>query len=99
MQRGPENVLVYDGRRLTGYLSMFSFLLAVGLIVGPMVALNFIENADARLGTAVAFIVLFALALSMSTGVSRDNMFIATATYSAVLVVFVSGTRGNVPVL
>lgn len=71
----------------------------MGLIFGPLVALNFIENRPARLGTAAAFIVVFALALSASTGVSRDNVFIATATYAAVIVVFVSGTHGNASVL
>jgi hypothetical protein len=34
--------------------------------------------------------------LGVSTGVSRDTIFVATATYSAVLVVYVSGNLGDV---
>lgn len=71
------------------------FIAAI-LVIGPILALNFTSNSNARLGIAIAFIVLFAAGLGLSTGVSRDNIFVATATYSAVLVVFVSGTLGSV---
>jgi hypothetical protein len=66
------------------------------LIIGPILALNFTSSPNARLGIAIAFIVLFVIGLSLSTGVSRDTIFVATATYSAVIVVYVSGSLGDV---
>jgi len=74
----------------------FSIFIATILIVGPILALNFTSSPNARLGIAIAFIVLFATGLGFSTGVSRDTIFVATATYSAVLVVYVSGNLGDV---
>jgi hypothetical protein len=38
---------------------------------------------------------VFAGGLGLSTGVSRDTIFVATATYSAVLVVYISGNLGD----
>lgn len=96
-QGGSDGVSYFNEHHLTRLLTVISIFIAAGLIVGPMVALNFTKNANARLGIAIAFIVLFASALSISTAVSRDNVFIATATYSAVLVVFVSGNLVNSP--
>jgi hypothetical protein len=66
------------------------------LLVVPILALNFTSSPSARLGIVIAFILLFAIGLSLSTGVSRDTIFGATATYSAVLVVYVSGNLGDV---
>lgn len=70
--------------------------IAAMLVIGPILALNFTSSPNARLGIAITFIVIFATGLGLSTGVSRDNIFVATATYSAVLVVFVSGNLGDV---
>jgi hypothetical protein len=81
---------------LVQLISALSVLIAVVLIIGPILALNVTNNTNARLGIAIAFILLFASGLSLSTGVSRDNIFVATATYSAVVVVFVSGNLGDV---
>jgi hypothetical protein len=71
-------------------------LIAVLLVIGPILALNFTSSQNARLGITIAFILFFASGLGLSTGISRDNIFVATATYSAVLVVFVSGNLGDV---
>ena len=65
------------------------------LLTCPIIVLYFVTNPHARLGLVIAFIVLFALGLSLSTSASRDNIFAATAAYSAVLVVFVSGDLAN----
>lgn len=77
-------------------LKGISILIATLLIVGPILALNFTRSPNARLGIAIAFIAVFATGLGLSTGVSRDTIFVATATYSAVLVVYVSGNLGDV---
>lgn len=77
-------------------LKGLSVLVSTMLIIGPILALNFTSSPNARLSIAIAFILLFAIGLSLSTGVSRDTIFGATATYSAVLVVYVSGNLGDV---
>ncbi|GAB7336721.1 hypothetical protein MBLNU13_g10824t1 [Cladosporium sp. NU13] len=87
-----SNITHFEEKRLVQVISVISFMISALLIIGPILALNFITRAEARLGITIAFIVIFALGLSLSTGVSRDNVFVATATYSAVLVVFVSGS-------
>jgi hypothetical protein len=86
----------FNERRLIRLLKGLSIFISTTLIIGPILALNFTTSPNARLGIAIAFIVLFAIGLSLSTGVSRDTIFGATATYSAVLVVYVSGNLGNV---
>jgi hypothetical protein len=69
---------------------------SVKRIVGPILALNFTTSPNARLGIAIPFIAVFATGLELSTGVSRDTIFVVTATYSAVLVMYVSGNLGDV---
>lgn len=65
------------------------------LLIGPIIVLYFVTDPDARLALVVAFIVLFAIGLGVSTGATRDAIFAATAAYTAVLVVFVSGDLGK----
>lgn len=92
----PDKISYFQERHLVQLISALSMFIAAILIIGPILALNFTSNPSARLGIAITFIVLFAMGLGLSTGVSRDNIFVATATYSAVLVVFVSGNLGDV---
>jgi hypothetical protein len=77
-------------------LKGISIFIATLLVIGPILALNFTSSPNARLGIAITFIAIFAAGLGLSTGVSRDTIFVATATYSAVLVVYVSGNLGDV---
>jgi hypothetical protein len=94
--REPGKIQFFQERRLVQVLKGFSIFTATVLVVGPILALNFTSSLNARLGIAIAFIALFATGLGLSTGVSRDTIFVATATYSAVLVVYVSGNLGDV---
>lgn len=50
---------------------------------------------NARLALVITFILTFAVGVSFSTSANRDAIFAATAAYSAVLVVFVSGDLAN----
>ena len=70
-------------------------MIATVHLIGSILALYFVTDPDARLALVILFIVLFALGLSISTGATRDSIFAATAAYTAVLVVFVSGNLGN----
>ena len=93
----------YDGRsaryfkerHLLWAVNACSTALAAILLIGPILALYFVTDPDARLALVITFIVLFALGLSLSTTAARDSIFAASAAYSAVLVVFVSGNLGN----
>jgi MFS superfamily sulfate permease-like transporter len=88
-------VRYFEEQRLVWLINLCSTAVAAVLLIGPILALYFITDPDARLGLVIAFIVLFAAALAVSTGASRDSIFGATAAYTAVLVVFVSGDLGN----
>jgi hypothetical protein len=60
-----------------------------------MIVLYFVTNPNARLILVICFILIFALGPSVSTSANHDAIFAATAAYSAVLVVFVSGDLAN----
>lgn len=76
-------------------MTSLSVIIAAILLTCPIVVLYFVTNPNARLGLVIAFILLFALGLSLSTSANRDSIFAATAAYAAVLVVFVSGDLAN----
>jgi hypothetical protein len=90
-----DKIKYFHEHRLIQLISALSVLIAVVLIIGIILALNVARDANARFGIAIAFILLFASGLSLSTGISRDNIFVATATYSAVLVVLMSSDLGD----
>jgi hypothetical protein len=73
-----DKIKYFHEHRLIQLISALSVLIAVVLIIGPILALNVARDANARFGIAIAFILLFASGLSLSTGISRDNIFVAT---------------------
>ncbi|KAK6430371.1 hypothetical protein LTR95_013475 [Oleoguttula sp. CCFEE 5521] len=85
----------FDGRKVVLLVSALSTMIASALLVAPVLALYFVMNPGARLALVIVFILLFSLAMSLATNASRDSIFAATAAYSAVLVVFVSGNLAN----
>ncbi|KAK4963728.1 hypothetical protein LTR10_001359 [Elasticomyces elasticus] len=82
----------FPEQTLTFLVNICSTAIAATLLIGSILALYFVTSPDARLGIVLAFIVLFALGLSVSTSASRDAVFAATAAYSAVLIVYISGS-------
>jgi hypothetical protein len=58
----------------------------------PMIVLSFITSQKARLGTTVAFVIVFAVVLGRFSKATNDALMGATAAYAAVLVVFVGQT-------
>lgn len=85
----------FEARSLALLANMCSILIAASLLIGPIITLYFVTNPDARLALVVAFIIMFAVGLGLSTGAAKDAIFAATAAYTAVLVGFVSGDLGN----
>ncbi|KAK5698611.1 hypothetical protein LTR97_006257 [Elasticomyces elasticus] len=82
----------FPEQTLTFLVNICSTAIAATLLIGSILALYFVTSPDARLGIVLAFIVLFAVGLSVSTSASRDAVFAATAAYSAVLIVYISGS-------
>lgn len=72
-------------------VSVISALVAAIFLVVAIVALYFISIPVARLGTLCGFTIIFAATLACLTKAKRHEVFVATAAYAAVLVVFVSG--------
>lgn len=58
-------------------------------------SLYFVHNPYAILGMLGGWTVLFAICVGWLTNARRDQIFAATAAYSAVLVVFISGSLGG----
>jgi hypothetical protein len=63
--------------------------------VGAIVHLYFVRSPSAKLGLVAMYALLFALSVAFCTNAKRVEVFAATAAYSAVLVVFVSGDLGG----
>ena len=72
-------------------------LVASILIIGAVVGLYKLRNQPdpIRLGSIAAFTALFSISLGLLTNAKRAEIFAATAAYTAVLVVFISGDLGN----
>ncbi|SMQ48024.1 unnamed protein product [Zymoseptoria tritici ST99CH_1A5] len=88
-------IVHYQEHQLQLLVSLISISIATVLLVGSILLLYFVQEPDSRLGLLIMFIILFAVGIRISTSASRDSIFAATAAYSAVLVVFVSGDLGN----
>ncbi|KAK3635609.1 hypothetical protein LTR56_014649 [Elasticomyces elasticus] len=82
----------FEEQSLIWLVNVCSTAIAATLLIGSILALYFVTSPDARLGIVLGFIVLFAVGLSVSTSASRDAVFAATAAYSAVLIVYISGS-------
>ncbi|KAK5164483.1 uncharacterized protein LTR77_009689 [Saxophila tyrrhenica] len=89
-----EQILHFEERSLAVVINLISIVIASILLIGSILLLYFVTDPDARLALVIMFIVLFAACLAGTTGASRDSIFAATAAYTAVLVVFVSGDLG-----
>jgi VIT1/CCC1 family predicted Fe2+/Mn2+ transporter len=85
----------FKDRRLSWVVTSLSVAIATFLLVIPIIVLYFVTHPSARLALTITFIVAFAIGLSVTTSANRDAIFAATAAYSAVLVVFVSGDLAN----
>lgn len=90
-----ERIRHFEERSLSLAVNTSSTITAAVLLIGPILAFYFVTSAHARLAMVILFIVLFAVGLAVTTGASRDGVFAATAAYTALLVVFVSGNLGN----
>ncbi|OCL03677.1 hypothetical protein AOQ84DRAFT_433802 [Glonium stellatum] len=78
-------------RHVIWTVAFISIVIAAILLIGAITSLYFVTSPGAKLGMISGFTVLFAISVGLLTNAKRSEMFAATAAYSAVLVVFVSG--------
>jgi hypothetical protein len=64
-------------------------------LVTPMIIMTLQPSEVKSLVTVSAFVLLFALSLSFGVKVSNIETLVSTATYAAVLVVFVGTSSGK----
>jgi hypothetical protein len=76
-------------------VTLINFLIAGLLLIGVIVGLYFERRPEARLIMISIFTGIFALSVGLLTNARRSEIFAATAAYSAVLIVFVSGDLGK----
>lgn len=87
----PKYVSVFIDR-----LVRFTIAITGGLfVVVPMIIMNIDESQVKSLVTVSVAVVVFALIVSFGVRVSNIETLVSTATYSAVLVVFVGTSTGS----
>jgi len=95
-----EDLYYFPERRVQFAGLMITTLLSAIILIGAIVCLLLISNRSLglRVGMIVLFTGLFAAVVGLLTDARRAEIFVSTAAYAAVLVVFISNTdsaRGN----
>ncbi|KAF2117279.1 hypothetical protein BDV96DRAFT_23373 [Lophiotrema nucula] len=90
-----DDTRYFPEHRITVFVTILSTVVAAMLLVGAIVNLYVVKSQKWRLGLIAIYTALFATTVALLTSARRAEVFAATAAYSAVLVVFVSGNLGN----
>ncbi|KAF0319230.1 hypothetical protein GQ607_013479 [Colletotrichum asianum] len=80
----------FNQRSITVTVNLVTLVTAVIFLLGPIIALNFVQKRTPKLVLISVFAILFASNIGLITTAKRAEIFAATAAYAAVLVVFVS---------
>ncbi|KAF3916163.1 hypothetical protein AA313_de0204659 [Arthrobotrys entomopaga] len=86
-----ENVLYYSETAIDLFVTIICTLLAIIVLVGSMTTLFFVKSQGVRLGLVWVFTFLFAVSIFLMAKLSKGEIFLATAAYCAILVVYISG--------
>ncbi|KAJ3573951.1 hypothetical protein NPX13_g4517 [Xylaria arbuscula] len=89
-QDGRPRIKRFEERKITQLLGFITILVAIVFLIGPILALYLAQSAPARLALVVVFTAGFAASVWLITNARRAEIFFGTATYAAVLVVFIS---------
>jgi len=90
----PTRVAQYPRQEIAKAVTVVTTILAPILPTGSAAALFLIEGETMRLGLIVLLSFLFSIALAC-VGVARKvDSFVATATFTAILIVFISNNTG-----
>lgn len=90
-----DRTMIHKGQHVTRTVAVISMVLAAALLIGAIINLHIITRPKVKLGLVAGYTLLFALSIVMLTNARRAEIFVATAAYAAVLVVFVSGDLGG----
>ncbi|KAK6353970.1 hypothetical protein TWF730_008390 [Orbilia blumenaviensis] len=85
-----DNVLYYSETAIDLFVTIICTLLAIVVLVGSMTTLYFVESKGLRLGLVWVFTFLFAISIFLMANLSKGEIFLATAAYCAILVVYIS---------
>ncbi|RVD83195.1 uncharacterized protein DFL_007593 [Arthrobotrys flagrans] len=85
-----SNILYYSETAIDLFVTIICTLLAIIVLVGSMTTLYFIESQGLRLGLVWVFTFLFAVSIFLMAKLSKGEIFLATAAYCAILVVYIS---------
>ncbi|KIW89871.1 uncharacterized protein Z519_09300 [Cladophialophora bantiana CBS 173.52] len=84
-----EEVRFYSSTTIRRVVRCFLTLISVIILIGPLFALSYTERQEYRLTLIACFSLVFASAIAFVTKSRNFEVFVATAAYAAVLVVFV----------
>ncbi|KAH7308779.1 hypothetical protein BKA65DRAFT_519887 [Rhexocercosporidium sp. MPI-PUGE-AT-0058] len=95
-----KRVTYYSATRFKAFAGMLLVLTTVGILLTPVFLLFLIPMSRSLMAvTASIFIVLFSVVMSVVTGAEVYKVFVSTATYSAIVVMFLGNiSAGNGPV-
>ncbi|KAA6412628.1 MAG: hypothetical protein FRX48_03620 [Lasallia pustulata] len=95
-----KNISYFDQKRVDSLVSTIIMLVIIVLLVLPIVGMFRLSTDNNRadtftaIGVLIVFTLLFCAVISMLTKARRHEIFAASATYCAVLVVFISNING-----
>ncbi|KAH6710668.1 hypothetical protein BKA61DRAFT_612157 [Leptodontidium sp. MPI-SDFR-AT-0119] len=90
-------VTYYSASRLKAFAGLLLVLTTVGILLAPVFLLFLIPMSRSLMAvTASIFIILFSVVVSVVTGAQVYEVFVSTATYSAIVVMFLGNiSAGN----
>ncbi|KAK4213516.1 hypothetical protein QBC37DRAFT_171210, partial [Rhypophila decipiens] len=91
-----QGTVTYRLETIDKITRLLTVTFACALPTASIFALHFIPDQTIRLGIVFAMSVVFALCMALMTTAKTHEIFAATSTFAAVLVVFIS-TDGSVP--
>ncbi|PHH81542.1 hypothetical protein CDD82_514 [Ophiocordyceps australis] len=79
-----------DESTINTILNLITLIVAIFFLVAPIVTLYLIKSRWLKLMLVTVFTICFAVSVAVVTRAKKPEIFIGTATYAAVLVVFIS---------
>ncbi|KAK3339762.1 hypothetical protein B0T25DRAFT_560558 [Lasiosphaeria hispida] len=94
-EKDLEGFVSYPIEKVSSASRFIAAGIACALPTASIFGLHFIASTTVRLGVVLAMSVLFAICMAWMTSAKTQEIFSSTATFAAVLVVFVSTDAGN----
>jgi hypothetical protein len=83
-----------DDDKVEGFSTLIISLVGLGMLVGPLWILAYVDHVAQRLGIITSFIAVFFVLVGVATKCGIFNALAAAAAYSAVLMVFIQVSVG-----